>query len=166
MPKRTCPRPENRDRFRSLSNRRFSFPSLPIGLLETQRGIRHQIAARAETTGYCLASRRRRFAAEGSLERSSLVSDSAKMRFSNSISAMVCSASIASQISTTRAARSMPAIFRQMNSRAWRCVPSHRDRQSPTQDHPPRSQRRTQCCFRTDKCPSSAGYSVVTMVEP
>ena len=94
MPKHTCPRPENWDRFRSLSNRGFSFPFLPIGLLEAQIGSNSVplLNSKPRAVGWpfimpSIGSRK-------SLALSGLVSGAAKMRSSHWISAMVCSASI------------------------------------------------------------------------
>jgi len=55
---------------------------------------------------------------------------------------------------------------RESISTAQRCVPSHRDRQSPSRDHLPRSQPRIRCCLRSDRCSDRAACSVETAVEP
>ena len=170
MPKHTCPRPENWGRFRSLSNREFSFPFLPIGLLEAQIGSKLRTAAKFETTGcglafhhafdwqsrgrlglevWCLARRRSAPATrsrEWSVQRPSV------------------------KISTTRVARSTgsarrkPSFGRQIT--AWRCAPNHEGSSSPIRDHPRRSQRQSQCCFRSDSCSWQAVCSVGRAVEP
>ena len=62
--------------------------------------------------------------------------------------------------------RSKELQFTGLDSTARRCVPIHRGKWSPTQNHRRRSQPRIRCCFRSDRCLSQAACSVATTGEP